>query len=87
MNGTITNTADGILEVSRPETTDDFPRVPTGTKIRRENGKIYTIAEDGGWLYDRRGRVVNPFTLKRVKNKALSRVLVLGVSVPDELFE
>ena len=77
---------DTIPDVTRPETVDDFPDLPPGTRIRREDGNIYTIAEDGGWLYDERGNVVSPFTLKPYKNRDLAQVLVLGINFPEEAY-
>jgi len=64
-----------------PKTHLDLPRVAPGTEVEREDGKIYTVAKDGGILIDSEGFYVGPFTLKRFPNQEFAaRIASIGLN-------
>ncbi len=60
-----------VLECFDPQTPDDLPDARPGTRILREDGNVYTLADDEWMLIDDEGYFVSPFGLHRWKKQEL----------------
>lgn len=54
-----------VLECFDPQTPDDLPDARPGTRILREDGNVYTLADDEWMLIDDEGYFVSAFGLHR----------------------
>lgn len=59
-----------------PDDINDFPDAPAGTRILREDGRVYTLGEDGFTLIDDNEILICPVDMTPFNNQELFRVLM-----------
>lgn len=59
-----------------PENHEDFPFVPPGTRILREDGNVYTLSGNGVILIDDEGYLVHPVRLTRYRRQEEMKAIV-----------